>query len=94
MRRYRIHCYWVAVCIGIHTFAMDCEAEEKVAATDYDDELGLMMILSLSKGFFQNLSQVMMVVMLQQLIAQVGQLACMLQKAHHEGLNGSYLMQR
>ena len=40
-KTHRIGCYWVAACVGIHTFAMDCEAEEKVAAADYDDdELG------------------------------------------------------
>jgi len=52
MRRYRIHCYWVAVCVGIHTFAMDCEAEEKVAATDYDDELGFDDDPFIVKGLF------------------------------------------
>ena len=36
---HKIACYWVAACVGIHAFAMECEAEEKAAVDNDDGEL-------------------------------------------------------
>jgi hypothetical protein len=37
-KTHKIATYWVAACISIHSFAMQCEAEEKAAQEDLNDE--------------------------------------------------------
>lgn len=35
-KTHKFSTYWIAAAIGIHNFALDCEAEERSADSDYD----------------------------------------------------------
>ena len=37
-RSHQFATYWIAACIGLHAFAMQCEAEERSARDDLDSE--------------------------------------------------------
>ena len=36
-RSHKFATYWIAACIGIHAFAMQCEAEEREEGSDFED---------------------------------------------------------